>query len=227
MNKDERTRKLRYSKSIIAKFNYDEICNDLYDIQCACEEVRYATDDEDVLIDALGGNDEEAYEFKMMFSDLEGKSEQLQRLLNDYSYYERISEYFDQFIAGVSDGTGMRHYAWDMVEEDFYEVTSFEGNVCVQEAQKKLMRMKKEDLISCANRVFRIILAYLDLKYKYDYLSATMEILNDEQRGIIDMVKELDRLYSIADADEWYCYGESYKNYDRLLETVPDRMWIE
>ena len=227
MDKSNQTRKLRYSKSILEKFNYEEIMNKIYEIMEECSNVEYMIDDEDILIDALGGNDEEAYEFKMMFSELSAKAERLHGLLIEYQSDEEISEYFDQFTAGVSEGSGMRYFAYDQSEEDYYAVTSFEGNICVQEAQKKLMRMTKDNLISCANRVFRIILAYLDIKYKYDYLSATLEILNDEQHGLIDMVKELDRLYNAANADEWDCYSDSLKAYNKALESVPERMWIE
>lgn len=224
MDKSARTRKLRYSKSIISNFNYEEICNTLYDIQEACGEIRYI--DDDTLTDMLQ-DEEEAYEFKMMFSELDSKSERLNELLNDYRDNEDISEYFDELTAGISEGSGVTYYAWDSVDEDYYKVTSFEGDICVQEAQKKLMRMKKDDLIACANRTFRIILAYLDLKYKYDYLSATMEMLQDEQRGLIDMAKEIDRLYILADADNWEYYSDSLKNYEKVLATVPERMWIE
>lgn len=227
MDKEKRTRKLRYSKSLLEKFNYEEIINDLYEIMEECENVRYTIEDEDVLVDALGGNEEEAYEFRMMFSELAGKAEQLHGLLDEYRSDENISDYFDDFTVGVSDGSGMKYYAYDMADEDYYKVTSFEGDICVQEAQKKLMRMKKDELIACSNRVFRIIIAYLNLKYKYDYLSATLEILNDEQRGIIDMVKELDRLYSVAEAEKFDRYTDSFKAYEKALEAVPERMWIE
>lgn len=226
-DKEKQTRKLRYSKSIISKFNYEEIINTLSDIQGECDNIRYMVEDDDILASALGDNDEEAYEFKMMFSDLSGKAEQLYEILNEYNSTEDISEYFDQITAGISEGSGLNYYAWDSVEEDFFRVTSYEGTICVQESIKKLLRMKKEDLISCCNRVFRIMLAYLDLKYKYDYLSATLEILNDEQHGIIDMVKELDRLYKLAEADKFEYYSESLKNYEKALKAVPDRMWIE
>lgn len=226
-DKEKQTRKLRYSKSIISKFNYEEIISALSDIQEECDNIRYMVEDDDILASALGDNDEEAYEFKMMFSELSGKAEQLYEILNEYNSTEDISEYFDQITAGISEGSGLNYYAWDSVEEDFFRVTSYEGTICVQESIKKLLRMKKEDLISCCNRVFRIMLAYLDLKYKYDYLSATLEILNDEQHGIIDMVKELDRLYKLAEADKFEYYSESLKNYEKALKAVPDRMWIE
>lgn len=227
MDKSAQTRKLRYSKSVIEKFNYEEIVNELYEIMDTCDGIRYTIEDEDVLLDALGGNDEEVYEFRMMFSELSGKAGQLYELLNEYQSDEEISEYFDEITAGISDGTGLKHFAYDQFEEDYYQVTSFEGNICVQEAQKKLMRMKKDELIARSNRVFRIILAYLDIKYKHDYLSATLEILNDEQHGIIDMVKELNRMYNLADSDGWEYYSESLRNYEKALATVPERMWIE
>lgn len=228
MDKDAQTRKLRYSKSLVERFSFEEICNDLYDIQEECENVKYMVEDEDVLVSALGDNDEEAYEFRMMFSELSAKCEQLYGALYDSdSYGEEPGEYFDEFFAGVADGSGMKYYAWDVEQEDYYNLTSWEGGLAAQEAQKKLKRMTKETLIACANRCFRIMTAYLDLKYKYDYLSATLQILNDEQKGVLDMVKELDAAYTEADKDNWYEYGDAMKRFDRILSSVPERMWIE
>lgn len=228
MNKETQTRKLRYSKCLLEKFNFEEICNDLYEIQEQCDSVRYMVEDEDVLVQALDDNEDEAYEFKMAFRELSAKCETLYENLyhmQNENYYP--DSYFDEFFAGVANGSGMKYYAYDVSEEDYYAVTSFEGKICSQEAQKKLMRLKKDELISCANRCFRIMTAYLDLKYRYDYLSAAMQILNDEQKGILDMVKELDVAYEEADKDDWYLYGNAYKRFDKLLESVPERMWIE
>lgn len=225
-DKEKQTRKLRYSKSLLEKFNYEEICNELYDIQCACDDVRYMVEDEDVLISALGDNEEEAYEFQMMFSDLSAKAEKLSEVLNSYEL-ENVSEYFDQFIVGVSDGAGMNYLAWDTVEEDYFRAVAYETDACIEESQKKLMRMKKEDLISCANKVFRIIIAFLDLKYKYDYLSATLDILNDEQRGLLDMVKNIEEAYEQAEDELFIGSRESTKKLDKLLKAIPERMWIE
>lgn len=62
---------LRYKKPIVKELNLYSIENELCDIQEACEDVHWYFDtDEDTLINALDGDEDEAYEFKMMFADL-------------------------------------------------------------------------------------------------------------------------------------------------------------
>ena len=68
-----KAKNLRYKKPIVKSLNLDAIKDDLWDIQSECEEVRWYTDSEDgndSLINALAGDEEEAYEFKMAFADL-------------------------------------------------------------------------------------------------------------------------------------------------------------
>lgn len=69
---------LRYKKPIVKGLNLDDIKQNLYDIEEACEGVRwYFDDDDDTLINALDGDDDEAFEFKMMFADLSAECEQM------------------------------------------------------------------------------------------------------------------------------------------------------
>ena len=71
--KREKAKALRYKKPIAKNLNLEYIQQDLWDIQEECEEIRWYTDSEDgedSLINALDGNEDEAYEFKMEFADL-------------------------------------------------------------------------------------------------------------------------------------------------------------
>ena len=70
--KAERAKNLRYKKGIAAGFNINDIIDGLSEISGECDDIRYITEgDEDTLIAALDGNEDEAYEFRMMFSDLD------------------------------------------------------------------------------------------------------------------------------------------------------------
>lgn len=76
--KRTKARNLRYKKAIVADVNLDKIREDLYDIMEACDEVRYFFEsDDDTLLNALDGNEDEEWEFKMMFCDLSAECEQI------------------------------------------------------------------------------------------------------------------------------------------------------
>ena len=63
--KREKARQLRYKKPIVRNLNLDSIKEELLDIQGKCEDVRwYFEDEDDTLINALDGDEDEAYEFK-------------------------------------------------------------------------------------------------------------------------------------------------------------------
>ena len=69
--KKNRAKKLRYKKPIVKNLNLETIQQDLWDIQESCEEVHWFTDSDDgseTLINALSGDEDEAYEFKMAFA---------------------------------------------------------------------------------------------------------------------------------------------------------------
>ena len=83
---------LRYKKPIAKGLNLDDIRNSLWDISEACGDVQYYIDsDDETLLNALDGDEDDAYEFKMMFSTLSAECEQMQYDLGN----EYIPEYFD------------------------------------------------------------------------------------------------------------------------------------
>ena len=104
MTKAEETRRnkarqLRYKKPIAKDLNLWTIREELGEIMEECENVRWYFDTEDdSLINALDGNEDEAYEFKMMFADLCAECEQMYTDLQE-SY---VPEYFDILCVAVT-----------------------------------------------------------------------------------------------------------------------------
>lgn len=219
--KAEKARQLRYKKAVLEELNLDSIRNELYDISSECDDVRYiAEGDESTLIDALDGDEEEAYEFRMAFSDLSAECERLYALLNE----EYIADCFDDFLAGVSDGSGMKLIGWDSYEEDYYNLTAFEGHLGSEEAKKRLERLTKKELIKAGNQVFRIVIAFLNVRYKYDYLSAAMAVLKNENTAFLDIIRQIEAEYDRASEDISY---DRWKSFDNTVASLPERVWIE
>lgn len=66
-----KAKNLRYKKPIAKGLNLCAMKEALWDMQEACDEVQYYMDgDDDTLINALDGDEDDAVEFKMMFAGL-------------------------------------------------------------------------------------------------------------------------------------------------------------
>lgn len=222
--KRRKARELRYKKPIVRNINLDKIKEDLWDIVSECEEVVWYFDgDDDSLINALDGNDDEAYEFKMMFADLCAECEQMQSDLEN----EYVPGFFDSFFvaAGTAElGGGL--LGWDAYEQDYFGIgcsDSFAEN----EAVKKLMRLTKEQMIEGARACLRVLYSYLGLMSRYDSLKAALDILRDENTAHLKVARQIEEIYEKANEDHFREWADSTKELDRLVRTIPNEVWMQ
>ena len=222
----QKAKKLRYKKPISKELNLLAIKEKLYDIQEACEEVRWYTDSEDgedSLLNALDGDEDEAYEFKMAFADLCAECEMMRADLEA----EWIPECFDIFFVAAEAGD---YLGWDSYEGDYFGISGFDI-FAEDEAQKKLMKMKKDNLIVAIRQCFRVYQAYVGLQNRYDSLKAAIDILRDENTGILQVVKEIEKLYEVV-STEYTKYGKyaecskEWMAFDRYANALPQEAWI-
>lgn len=220
-----KARNFRYNKSLAKGLNIDDIRNKLWEISEVCGEVEYYIDgDDDTLLNALNGDEDEAYEFKMMFSELSAECEQMQNDLEN----EYIPEYFDLFFVVVNKGGEMLGY--DTYEQDYYGLSSFESRMANKEAEKKLKTLTKENLIETMQSCFGIYQAYIGLIYRYDCIKAAMDILRDENTGYLQMVKQIEEMYERVNEETdgfRYNYSDTLKKFEKLLENIPREAWIQ
>ena len=225
ISKAERTRALRYKRPALQTMGWDAIMAELEEISCACDDVSYYIGDTDALIEAFDGNDEEAYEFRFAFADLSAKCVQLSDAMYDWEEREDFDDCTVALIGNRYDVVG-----FDTLEEDYYSLTRYEEELATTEAGKRLMRKTKAEMISGIGQALGTLLAFLDLRERYDYLKATMDILRDENHSILQAVKQIEEAYEKA-SEEYsrapYSWSDAWKNFDRLTETLPERMWIE
>lgn len=224
LSKAEKAKQLRYKKAVLDEFNLESIQTELCEIAEACDDIRYVCEgDEGTLISALDGDEEEAFELRMMFSELSAECERLQGCLSEAF----IDGTFNDFLAGVSDGSGLRMVGYDSVEEDYYGLTSFEGQKGCAEAQKRLERLTKERLIQAGNQAFRIMICFLNVRYKYDYLRAAFDVIKGKNTALLDMVRDIEKLYDKFSGDDYPANVEAEKELDKVIEAIPERMWVE
>lgn len=226
--KKGKARNLRFKKPIVKDLNLDKITEGLWEIQGVCEEIRWYTDSddgEDSLINALDGEEDEAYEFKMAFADLCAECERMQGDLQE----EWVPECFDIFFvasgAGESFG-GM--LGWDSYEGDYFGIDGMDA-FAEDEARKKLKRLSKDDLITAARQCFKVYQAYIGLRNRYDSLKAAIDILRDQNTGFLQIIKEIEKLYEqAAEHQGLYAeYSKEWKEFERYTDALPPETWIQ
>lgn len=224
----QKARNLRYKKPIAKELNLNKITDDLLEIQEECENVRWYTDSEDgsdSLINALAGDEEEAYEFKMAFGDLCAECDQMMNDLQE----EWVPECFDLFFVAVGAGEsygGLLGY--DAYEQDYFGI-SCPDSWAEDEAKKKLKSMTKDEFIAAARQCFKIYQAYIGLRNRYDSLKAAIDILRDQNTGILQAVREIEELYDAASKkQERYAeYSKEWRTFERYTDTLPQEAWIQ
>jgi hypothetical protein len=223
LTKADRVKKLRYKRPALASLGFDMITSELYEIQSACGDVQYFMEsDDDTLLNALDGNDEDEYEFRMAFSDLIAKSDELYNAMRD----SVVREMFDDCTVGLL-GNRYKTLGYDSMEEDYFSLASYEQELAYTDSGQRLMRKTKQEIISIVGQCLGITIAFLDLRQSYDYLKATFDILRDENTSMLQTIKEIETAYIEAEkVDFAYYYNES-KRFDLVLSYLPDRIWLD
>lgn len=232
--KANRTRNLRYKRPALASMGFDTMITELEEIEAACSDVHWFADqDDETLINALDGDEEEAWEFKLAFADLEAKADQLRQSMEENwgypapfyqtPFYQRYN-----YCTVALVGNRYRIIGWDSDEEDYMSLTRYEEELAETEAGKWLMRLTKKDMISTIGQSVGTLMAFLDLRQSYDYLKATFDILRDENTSMLQQIKAIEAAYEEACCtDWWHRKREAVDRFDQLLEALPDRVWIE
>lgn len=213
-------RNKRYKKPICKNINMDEINRFCWEAMEASSDVAYAAENKDVFVDAMGGDEEEAFEFRMAFTDLEVDVERFQNDLQE----TWIPECFDLFFAGVGgDGGGWLGY--DAYEEDYMSLDGFEVEAAQREAIKQLARLTKAELLEAAGKCLRIVTAYIALKSRYEDLQAGLNIIRGVNSGLLAVIKQINALYD-ADMADGLKWGKHQQEFNRLVGQLPDECWV-
>ena len=193
MNKrQEKAMALRYKKAILQQLNIYDITTDLEELAEVAYNVVYAWD-EDNLLEALDGDEEQVEEFKILMAEL---SSDCERLLEAISY--GVNEHFDTFFVGLAMKGRPPQYrmlGYDTVEMDYFDfLYDYDEVFAEEEAIKQLKRLTKDELLRTAGECFRVVLAYLDIREKVNSLGAVIDIITDENKAILDAVKSIETL---------------------------------
>ena len=220
-----KAKNLRYKKPIVRDLNYQKILDELYEMQEACDCVRYFESDEENLDNALDGDEDEAYEFKIAFADLETELERFAEDLQEAF----VGEYFDTFFPAAGADYAGGFLGWDTYEGDYFGLEPYQYAWAQDEAAQKLMRLTKKELLEAAGICLKVAHQYMAIRYRYDCLDAAIETL----RGI-----NMDRIKAVKGVEEWYeraeessChfqfkYGKEINELEKYLREIPREYWV-
>lgn len=227
MNKrQEKAKMLKYKKSILQHLNLYDIKTDMDDLVEVADNVTYAWDD-DNLLEALDGDEEQVEEFKILMAELASDCERLSEAI----YFSGVDEHFDKFFVSLAMKDRPLQYrmlGYDTVELDYSEfLNDYEEEIAEGEAIKQLKRLTKDELLRTAGKCFRVVLAYLDIREKINALGSVIEIITDENKAILDAVKSIESQYEEAEKIKFQPYAKATEAFDNTLRLLPDKIWVE
>ena len=222
----EKAKRMRYKRPIACNMNLWQIREELSEMQEVCFDVRWFEDDWDNLVSAMDGNEDEAYEFKMAFSDLYAELERFREDLNDVYVPECFDELFP--AAGLQCFGGYAGY--DSFEGDYFGLDPYEYGPAEKEAEKRICRMTKNELLETVGACLKIVVSYLGIRYRYDCLEASMNILREKNMQVLKLFKAIEEQYDIAEKESnhfQFKYNKEVYELDEMLKEVPQEYWIQ
>lgn len=226
ISRAQRCRNLRYKRPALAGMGYREIMIGIEEMQEVCGEIHWAFDDDETLVNAFDGNEEEAYEFRMAFIELESQAYALENSINDtLGWSEDAQRDFDD--CGVAlVGNRFNVVGYDGWEEDYFSLCSFESDLAWTDSGKRIMRKTKAEIIATIGQTVGIIMSWLNIEYRYEYLKATIDIFRDENMSVLQAIKDIEKKYSEV-FDGEYVDWKAEAEFERMVAELPDRYWCE
>lgn len=215
----QRAAALRYKRAALATMGYDTIMSELQDISEACDNVRWAFDDEEITNPVMDGDEDEGRGYRMEFSDLSADCERLLDQLYDNS------ELFDDCTVALI-GNRFQCVGYDAVEMDYFALCAWDAGLAQTESGKRLMRLTKAEMLSTIGRSVGIMMAFYDLRQRYDYLNAAMKVVLDHNLDTLHTVRSIEEAYEAWCDDGCTVYGRKYYDLDKACDALDDIYWI-
>ncbi len=157
-----------WKKTMLQRLSLDDIREDLEEISEAGDYYGYEGD-------SLG----EYYdEYRPLFDELSAGASDLLDAIS------RLEEYDGEGFAGWDDftvaliGPVRKVLGYDASQMDYFDMMAWDEEAAVREAEKRLQRLTKAQLIATFRRVMIALVAYWDIKGSFDTLSAVVNELD-------------------------------------------------
>jgi hypothetical protein len=213
-----RAQALRYKRSALATMGYDTIMSELQEIGEACDDLRWA--EENCTEPVLDGDEDDGAGYRMEFSDLSAECEMLLEQL-----YETGGEMFDDCTVALI-GNRFQCVGYDGIEEDWFSLCAYDAGRAATESGKRLMRLTKAEMIDTIGRNVGIMMAFYDLRQRYDYLRAALNVVLDHNLDTLHTVRSIEDAYAAWCEDGFRTWGDKYDALRRQCDALDDIYWI-
>lgn len=232
LSKAEQCRNLMYKRAMVEELNLFEIQNCLTDMMEACSNIHYAFDDDETLINAFDGNEDEAHEFILTFTDLDAEIERLYESFEEmYGYRDDPEKEFNDVTVALI-GEWFRILGFDSYREDYFGFEShYLEDFSVEESQKRIMRKTKKEMLGEIGRTIAFLIKYIDVKSRYEYMKAAVDIFQNENIAVLGVIKSINDKYKelfdkSGKLDRWN-KEKQIREFEKIVEGLPEKYWVE
>lgn len=169
----KQTRNPLWKKSMLQRLNLSDITDELSEISENGDLYGYDN-----------GEIGYALEYKALFDELSDGAYELWKTLGQYD----LSEHWDDMTVAL---LGYRQcvLGFDSEKTDYFKMLDpYDEDMAVQEAEKRLMRLTKSELIHTFRNVMTTLVLLFDLKTAHDCLTAIIQEL--EQHAVMQADKD-------------------------------------
>jgi hypothetical protein len=175
-------------------------------------------------------------DFQIFFCDISARAEQLSDLIyqcREYFYEQDDFRGWNDFCVVLLGGTH-KILGYDAVEMDYFSMFErgwgFGNELAVEEAQKRLERFTKKELIDRWQKVLTILTSYLELKAAYDALTGALDFLeNDSLKKSEELTRDIDYYYRrlrFYDGSKEPVRNDDLRRFEQALEKTYPAMWV-
>lgn len=216
-----KARNLRYKKAISAELNLEQITQNLWEMGEQSSNIRWwYTQGDETMLDELIGDEEESYELRMAFSTLDADCQQMIYDLDN----EWVPEFFDVFFGAIVGSSCGGMLGFDRYAGDYFGITGYKESLAQKECCKRLKAHTKDEILDAYSVCFRVAINYISLKNRYDNLKSYIDILNGTNTGFLKTVKRIEELYDEFSNDP---LSLATREFDRLVNNMPDEVWLQ
>lgn len=220
--KTKKIRSVKNKRPLVKNLNWSSVMDELYEMQEACAYVCYYGNYEDVFLEVFDYDSDEAREFQFAFSTLEAD---IERLIEDM-WESFAREYFDDVFSSVgasSEYGGFLQY--DADEGDYFGIDYYYPDMN-EESVSHMLRMTKKDMYDAFRMCYKVFQAYVGVKYRYDCLKITLDIVKDKLNGTLAIVNQINEIYELCDIGNFSYTNDVTRKLDQLFSLLPDEAWI-
>jgi hypothetical protein len=217
---------------MVNELNYFEIHESLTDMMEVCSNIHYAFEDDEMLINAFDGNEDQAHEFIMTFSDLYSEVERLYESFEEmYRYEDDPERKFNDMTVSLI-GEWFKLLGFDSYRNDYFSFDNpISEEVAADESRKRIMRKTKKEILDEIGLTMTFIIRYIDIKSRFECMKATIDIFQDENVAVLGVIKDINDKYKglfdkNGELDDWH-KGKEIREFDKIVNDLPEKYWVE